>query len=452
MLKKLAGALLLAALSANVSAQTEAAAAPTDEAAVEPAPLAPEQLPAEEYDSRWYISPSIGAISSDKSDLDNGPFGSLAIGKPIGNSLFGFEVEGTASKLDVNDLSSSEDYLRYTLGANGLFYLGHGGWQPYLSLGAYGHKIKFVEVDLPVGFGVNAGAGVAIDLGKRTALTLGLRYNLDFINSESDNVNNVPVYIEDDTFYVWTATVGLRFKLGDWPADSDGDGVPDHLDRCPNTPSGVQVDADGCPLDADGDGVPDYLDKCPGTPPGVQVDADGCPMDSDGDGVPDRLDKCPGTPAGVAVDRDGCPLDSDSDGVPDYLDKCPNTLKGLKIDQTGCPSKDQILVLDGVHFEFDKDRLTPDSRTILDNVVNTLKESPDLRFEIGGHTCNLGKAAYNERLSQRRAESVRSYLVSKGIPDSSLEARGYGFKQPRAPNDSEPNRELNRRVELRILE
>ena len=92
-----------------------------------------------------------------------------------------------------------------------------------------------------------------------------------------------------------------------WP-DADGDGVPDHLDTCPDTPKGVEVDAEGCPIDSDGDGVPDYLDRCPGTPAGVEVDTNGCPVDSDGDGVPDHLDKCPGTPVGVPVDGTGCPI------------------------------------------------------------------------------------------------------------------------------------------------
>ena len=76
---------------------------------------------------------------------------------------------------------------------------------------------------------------------------------------------------------------GVIFYAGEEvppPLDSDGDGVPDHLDKCPGTPMGVKVDARGCPLDSDGDGVPDYLDKCPGTPKGVKVDARGCPLDS----------------------------------------------------------------------------------------------------------------------------------------------------------------------------
>ena len=131
------------------------------------------------------------------------------------------------------------------------------------------------------------------------------------------------------------------------PLDADGDGVPDYLDECPNTPTGVMVDAVGCPVDSDGDGVPDYLDECPNTPAGVVVDAVGCPLDSDGDGVPDYLDECPNTPAGVVVDAVGCPLDSDGDGVPDYLDECPDTPIGVEVNEVGCPLT-SVNLIDGM--------------------------------------------------------------------------------------------------------
>jgi len=121
------------------------------------------------------------------------------------------------------------------------------------------------------------------------------------------------------------------------PVDSDNDGVADYLDKCPDTPAGAKVDAMGCPLDTDLDGVPDYLDKCANTPSGVSVDASGCPMDTDGDGIPDYLDKCPDTRAGEAVGANGCPMDADGDGVPDSIDKCPGTPKGVKVDEFGCP-------------------------------------------------------------------------------------------------------------------
>ena len=129
---------------------------------------------------------------------------------------------------------------------------------------------------------------------------------------------------------------GIVFSL-DSPKDADKDGVPDAMDKCPDTPFEVKVDKSGCPIDTDDDGVPDYLDKCPDTPRSVIVDIYGCPLDSDKDGVPDYLDKCPDTPAGVAVDLHGCPIDSDNDGVPDYLDKCPNTPTVMKVDINGCP-------------------------------------------------------------------------------------------------------------------
>jgi OmpA family protein/outer membrane protein with beta-barrel domain/thrombospondin type 3 repeat protein len=121
------------------------------------------------------------------------------------------------------------------------------------------------------------------------------------------------------------------------PSDSDGDGVPDGIDQCPDTPHGAIVDAKGCPIDSDGDGVPDGIDQCPNTPHGATVDAKGCPSDSDGDGVPDGIDQCPNTPHGAIVDAKGCPLDSDGDGVPDGIDKCPTTPPGTKVDATGCP-------------------------------------------------------------------------------------------------------------------
>ncbi len=88
--------------------------------------------------------------------------------------------------------------------------------------------------------------------------------------------------------------------------DTDGDGVPDEMDQCPDTPAGVQVDAVGCALDSDGDGVNDSRDECPDTPKGVEVDAAGCPLDSDADGISDYLDRCPGTPQGAMVNEAGC--------------------------------------------------------------------------------------------------------------------------------------------------
>jgi outer membrane protein OmpA-like peptidoglycan-associated protein len=231
-----------------------------------------------------------------------------------------------------------------------------------------------------------------------------------------------------------------------WP-DSDGDGVADHLDKCPGTPKDVKVDAVGCPIDSDGDGVPDYLDKCPNTPKGVKVDAVGCPLDSDGDGVVDAADKCPNTPKGVKVDAVGCPLDSDGDGVPDYLDKCPNTPKGLVVDETGCVPAG-FMVVGEVLFDTNKWNIKPEGQAELDKGVAFLLKNPQLKVEIQGHTDSTGAAAWNATLSQRRAESVMKYLVSKGVPAAQLTAKGFGPANPVAPNDTVEGRAKNRRVDF----
>lgn len=201
-------------------------------------------------------------------------------------------------------------------------------------------------------------------------------------------------------------------------------------------------------LDSDGDGVPDDIDQCPNTPHGVAVDAKGCPLDSDHDGVPDYKDKCPNTPAGVPVDPDGCPLDSDHDGVPDYLDKCPGTPPGLKVDANGCEIEE--LILKGVNFETASAKLTADSASILDGVVKILELRPNARAEIHGYTDSIGGDAYNLKLSERRAKSVMDYLADHGIPPSALSAAGFGKADPVASNATAEGRAQNRRVTVQF--
>jgi OOP family OmpA-OmpF porin len=240
--------------------------------------------------------------------------------------------------------------------------------------------------------------------------------------------------------------------------DSDGDGVPDHLDKCPDTPRGTPVDASGCSRDSDGDGVPDHLDECPGTPKGVKVDKRGCPIDSDGDGVPDSDDRCPGTPRGVKVDKRGCPLDSDGDGVPDHLDKCPGTPRGVPVDETGCPPEgievvgDEWVVRGRVLFDVNKWDLKPKGKAALEGAAEFLKTNRQWLVEIQGHTDSTGPMAWNMTLSQRRAESVKELLVSLGVEADRLTANGYGPNEPMASNDTPEGRARNRRVDFRPSE
>lgn len=234
--------------------------------------------------------------------------------------------------------------------------------------------------------------------------------------------------------------------------DSDGDGVLDDEDKCPNTPLGVKVDKRGCPLDLDGDGVPDYLDICPNTPAGAKVDEHGCPFDTDGDGVLDYLDKCPDTPEEALVDEHGCPLDTDGDGVPDFRDECPATPKGVEVDEKGCPLEKGKIVLQGIQFKLDSAEILESSKIILDLAAAILSENPEIRVRIEGHTCNLGTAEYNLRLSQRRAESTKDYLVTRGILATRMETVGKGESEPIAPNVNEKSRKLNRRIEFVVVE
>lgn len=244
------------------------------------------------------------------------------------------------------------------------------------------------------------------------------------------------------------ALLGYSWGLGA-PLDTDGDGVIDRHDQCPNTPKGAKVDAKGCPIDSDGDGVFDGIDQCPGTPPGVKVDSKGCPLDSDGDGVTDDKDKCPNTPMGEKVNADGCPLDTDGDGIVDSADACP-TVYAKTAD--GCPPPPppapKTLTLEGVNFDNDKATLRPEAMVILDQAAETLKEWGDVKVEVAGHTDSSASDAYNLQLSERRANAVRDYLISKGVAAERLTAKGYGESMPVADNSTAEGRFKNRRVEL----
>jgi OmpA-OmpF porin, OOP family len=150
------------------------------------------------------------------------------------------------------------------------------------------------------------------------------------------------------------------------------------------------------------------------------------------------------------VVREQPQADSDGDGVVDGVDRCPNTLRGAKVDQYGCAIR-QVVTLEGVNFEYDSARLTSDSLATLSNVADTLQGQPSMEVEIAGHCSSEGSDAYNQRLSEHRADSVRNYLASKGVSSRRMRAVGYGESQPVASNDTESGRMQNRRVEFRIL-
>jgi len=213
--------------------------------------------------------------------------------------------------------------------------------------------------------------------------------------------------------------------------------------------------------DRDGDGILDDIDQCPDVPEDRDgfEDEDGCPdYDNDKDGIYDQQDQCPNDPEDRDgfQDVDGCPDDdNDKDGIPDNVDACPNnpeTVNGYK-DQDGCPDEKpqeikQALILKGVNFKLASAELLEESYYVLEKVYNSLEAYPHVHVEIQGHTDSQGSDEYNMALSFDRAQSVRNYLIMRGISPERLVARGYGETRPIASNNTEQGRAQNRRVEV----
>lgn len=422
-------------------------------------------------DTRWSLWPTVGVMLSDKADRDAGFSAGLKATRPLTDHIL-LDLGADYGKLGTENAG---DYERISLrlGASLFggtpFYDQASDFQPFLSLGAHASAVDFLNQNTSA-FGPYAGVGFLQRLGSWTMLSLEARYQIDLVQEKGP--------LPESDFYTWQLLAGLRIPLGEKPYDrhhdSDRDGVPDGRDRCPGTPPGMRVGPDGCPLDSDDDGVPDHRDACPGTPPGVRVDARGCPPDTDGDGVPDHLDRCPRSAAGSAVDADGCPQagpDSDGDGVPDHLDECARTPLGAKVLPTGCAltkdcrtprpgeaadargcALDRNFILRGVKFEFDSDRLTPEARSILNEVATTLQAYPDLNVDLEGHTDSIGSDTYNLGLSERRSNAVKSFLVDRGVRAQRMTPVGYGESRPIDSNETEAGRENNRRVELKVLD
>ncbi len=272
---------------------------------------------------------------------------------------------------------------------------------------------------------------------------LGMRYvtGLRKIDADGDGVMDVYDDCKD-------TPAGAAVDERGCPRDTDEDGVYDGIDRCPGTDFGTRVDEFGCGVDTDGDTVPDGLDLCPNTPGCARVDGKGCARDSDGDGVADGCDACPMTASGRAVDAQGCevrPTDGDSDGdtVPDSRDRCPNTERGAQVDENGCA----VVVSMMVNFATDSSEINPSDFALLDRIAAAIIRDGGT-FEVAGHTDSRASVEYNQALSERRAASVRTYLVQKGADGSRLTAVGYSELAPIATNDTEDGMARNRRVEI----
>ncbi len=250
----------------------------------------------------------------------------------------------------------------------------------------------------------------------------------------------------------WASIPQETHQTSEKNADSDGDGVPDAIDRSLATPKGAAVDNTGCPVDTDGDGVNDERDDCPYTDRRAhgQVDIFGCPVDSDFDGIPDYLDACPFNQTGAHVDTAGCPIDSDADGVPDGLDNCPNTLYGVTVDRYGSIDLSifsQPLVLN-IDYTSGSCEVDPVNREKLKDLARMLNFVSDIRLDINGYTDNIGQERVNKQLSDKRARRVYDHLVALGVAADRMKVFGHGEGGFVASNDTADGRARNRRVEI----
>ncbi|MBA0885378.1 OmpA family protein [Flavobacterium undicola] len=335
-------------------------------------------------------------------------------------------------------------------------------------------KSKVIDPSLHLGGGytflgdssfgtVNAGAGLTFWFTENVGLALGTSYKKAF---ESDNDPLVRSHFQH--------TAGIVFKFGG--KDTDGDGIYDKDDACPEVAGLKQFN--GCP-DTDGDGIIDSNDACPEVA-GLAA-FNGCP-DTDGDGVADKDDACPDV-AGLASLK-GCP-DADKDGIADKDDKCPN-VAGPK-ENAGCPWPDTDK--DGVADKDDAcpevagpasnkgcpevtpeamDELKSQARFIyfnsgkatfkdsdvpkrLDAMAALLKNYANSEFLIEGHTDSDGSDAFNQKLSENRADAVKNALLERGISSSKLKSVGYGETMPVATNKTAAGKALNRRTEVKLI-
>ena len=231
--------------------------------------------------------------------------------------------------------------------------------------------------------------------------------------------------------------------------DNDGDGIENSKDSCPDTPGLVEFG--GCP-DTDGDGTPDTKDACVNEPGSVEMN--GCP-DSDGDGVANNVDSC--VEIAGPSENNGCPWpDSDGDTVLDKDDKCPN-VAGL-VSNEGCPQPSKAIMEElnavgaKVPFQLNKADLGVLVTTVLDIVAGIMEKYPNTNFIIEGHTDTSGPKVFNQNLSEKRASSVKEYLVKKGISADRLSTVGYGEDRPSTSNKTRKGRVSNRRVEFKVAE
>jgi OOP family OmpA-OmpF porin len=399
----------------------------------------------------------------------------LSVSKYVGNN-FSFGVQGSINKIEkfANWKGPGHTDVEITNPGDLMYYAADGIVKySFMSL----IKSKVIDPSLHVGGGytffgdnsygtLNGGAGLTIWFTDLVGLSLTSTYKHSF---ENRNIGNT---IAPDSPTHLQHTAGLVFKFGG--KDTDGDGVYDKHDACPEVAGLKQFK--GCP-DTDGDGIIDGSDDCPEVA-GLAA-LNGCP-DADADGIADKDDACPDV-FGLAAFK-GCP-DTDGDGITDSSDKCPR-VKGPK-ENAGCPwpdtDGDSVLDKDdkcpdvkgtvankgcpevtaeeldnlkiqarSVYFYSGKTVIVDKVSASLDQMANIIKGYPTAQFSIEGHTDSDGSNEFNQKLSEERAKVVKDALIQRGVNGDNLEAVGFGETTPIATNATAKGKAANRRTEVKL--
>ncbi len=381
-----------------------------------------------------------------------GAVSSLRVGYYVGSG-FSVGLTGAFNKISkVGDVRITETLL-YDADLDLRWNFLKDGWfDPYLLAGG-----GYTWIDNHDGGGTaNVGLGINFWFNDWLGANIATKYKHSFD--------------EDQLLPYFQHNVGVVFKFGG--IDTDGDGIYDKNDACPEVAGleqfngcpdtdgdGIQDSEDACPTeaglpefngcpDSDGDGVPDKDDACP-TEAGP-VELNGCP-DSDGDGVADKDDACPDV-AGP-VENNGCPWpDADGDGVFDKDDECPNIAGPAS--NNGCPvvskevQKEITDLARAIYFVTGSANFTNETSIRMDQISAIVNQYNTMKFDVEGHTDSTGNDKINSKLSQKRADAVRDYLVEKGFPADMMVAKGYGSAKPIGDNKTSKGRQQNRRVEI----
>ncbi len=405
----------------------------------------------------WNILPSVSYLNVSKYVGDNFSVGLTGSMNKI--SKFVNPRVGTGSYLVTNpgDLAyyAIDTNIKYSF----MSLLGSKVIEPSAHIGG-----GYTFIDKVSSGNLNAGLGLTFWMSEQVGVSLQSTYKHSFDNSRIVG-SDIPSHMQH--------FAGLIYKFGG--KDTDGDGVYDKFDACPDVAGLKQFN--GCP-DTDGDGIVDASDACPDAAGSVAMN--GCP-DTDGDGVADKDDSCPEV-AGLKALK-GCP-DTDGDGTTDKADKCP-TVNGPKenagcpwpdtdgdsvldkddkcpaekgsVANNGCPEvtvqtlEDVNLQAKSIYFNSGKATFkTSDVPVRLDAIAAILVQYPNAKFIVEGHTDSDGSEMYNQKLSEARANAVRDAIIKRGISASNVVAIGFGETAPIASNKKAEGKAQNRRTEVKL--